>query len=283
MILLIAATAYVEADSSDRDPGANQDTQRRAEVSRVAEAEVRLLTVTVGRDRAVTAVVRPESLLRWSNPTVAAAYGEVFVWTVAGRPVALGCVYHAYDRPWGWILELVSTSERPVGASAERKTLWNTESAGVTFKLLEDAPPPSPKPAGRLSQMRKLAGRFSAEMIDERNGDEEKRSLRLLTHPVYRYSSDEEHVVDGSVFCFAEATDPEIWLLLEAVEEDGATSWRYGLARMNGSPMQVRFDGTTVHTWDKVEKPWANRSAPYVLCDVSPDIVKSETKTKGGD
>lgn len=109
IILFAIAVATIEEDSGDSAP-ANQQAEHRAEVSRVASAKVSRMKTAVGNEQPVAADLRPKSLLRWSNPTVAEVYGEVFAWTVGGRPVALGSVYHAYDRPWGWTLELDGTT-----------------------------------------------------------------------------------------------------------------------------------------------------------------------------
>lgn len=268
ILLAIAAVAAEEA-SSDSAP-ANQQAEHRAEVSRVAEAKVRSLKVTVGDDQPITADLRPESLLRWSNPTVADFYGEVFAWTVGGRPVALGSVYHAYDRPWGWTLELASMSNLGVRASDGQQTLWDAEPGGVEMRPFPDAPPPAEKAATRLSQMRKLVERFSIDLDDGRTDEEVHRRLRVLSQPLYRYSDTGENIVDGALYAVAEATDPEVWILLEATEHAGQKGWQYALARMNMWPMQVRLDGKIVQTWQKVAKPYGNRKAVYTLCAFSP-------------
>jgi hypothetical protein len=275
IILLTSLTVYADDESGDRSAPVNQEAERRDEVSRIARAKARRLTVTVGKDHAISALLRPESLLRWSNPTIGTIYGEVFLWTVGGRPVAIGSVYHRYDRPWGWNLELVSTCESPLQAVEDQETLWIAPSAGLEFQPVPDASPPAPKSATRLSQMRKLAERFSTDLADGRTDEDVNRQLRLLSQPLYRYSIEQENVVDAALFAVVEATDPELWIFLEAAQDADGAHWRYALARMDSWPMQVRLDGKVIQTWDKVEKPWAHRKAPYTLVPFPPNVPES--------
>lgn len=274
IILVALAVATADEDSSDADP-ANPQAEHRAEVSRVAGEKVRRVTVTAGDEKPVDALLRPESLLRWSNPTVADVYGEVYVWTVAGRPVALGSVYHAYDRPWGWTLELASMSSLRVHASEGSQTLWDAESGGVEMRPFPDAPPPAQKAATRLSQMRKLVQRFSVELDDGRTNEEIHRRLRVLSQPLYRYANAEEKIADGALFAVAEATDPEVWIILEATHQADGDVWQDAVARMNMWPMKVRLDGKLVQTWEKLAWPLAKRGTPYTICPFSPRLPAS--------
>jgi len=61
-------------------------------------------------------------------------------------------------------------------------------------------------------------------------------------------------VADGTLFVFAEATDPEVFLLLESRPVKGALEWQYGLARMVSVRVQVSY----------AEKPiWEVDTLPY--------------------
>src|ERR1700751_6001540 len=129
--------ARADDDLGERGTAANQLAERPRVVNRVAVAEVRRLKVGVGEDRPVAAVLRPESLLRWSNPTVGSIYGEVFLWTIGDRPIPIASIYHRFDRPSGWDLELVSTSELPLRATDGPETLWET-GPGIDYRPLDD-------------------------------------------------------------------------------------------------------------------------------------------------
>jgi hypothetical protein len=276
MLLLAALVTAEDGESNELAVADKLQSQRRAEVSRVADTKVRCLNVTTGADAVVAARLRPDSLLRWSNPTVGAVFGEVFIWTVEGRPAALGSVYHRYDRPWGWNLELVSMSVSPLRATENNTTLWEAATPGIEFRPAPESSPPSQRSSTRLSQMRKFAERFSVELSDGRTDEEVTRQLRLLSQPLYRYSTPSEGIIDGALFAVVEGTDPELWILVEAVREADAMIWQYAVARMDSWPMQVRFDGQVVQTWDKIEKPWAQRKANYTLIPFPPGVATDE-------
>jgi hypothetical protein len=276
VLLLATVVTSQAAASDDQTAGEQQQAEWREEVSRVAGAKVPRLQITVGSQDAVAARLAPEPLLRWSNPTVGTVFGEVFVWTVNGRPTAIGSVYHRFDRPWGWNLELVSTSESPLRAIEKGAALWEAESAGVEFRPVPDSSPPSPRAPARLSQMRKMSARFTVELSDGRTDEEVIRQLRLLSQPLYRYSDPQQGILDGALFAVVEGTDPELWIILEAVQHEDELHWQYALARMDSWPMQVRLEGKTVQSWDKIDKPWAKRKATYTLIPFPPSFAAAE-------
>jgi len=85
---------------------------------------------------------------------------------------------------------------------------WSPAAAQLTMAPLRDAPPPAESPRQRLGQMRELAGRITCEKTT-RTGD--TRALRLLSQPLARYESKTHEVIDGGLFAFVEATDPEVF------------------------------------------------------------------------
>ncbi|HEX5447217.1 MAG TPA: hypothetical protein VFW87_25605 [Pirellulales bacterium] len=83
-----------------------------------------------------------------------------------------------------------------------------------------------------------MGQRFSAHSIAPTG---ERRELRLLTTPLYRYESADPAVIDGALFAFVcnVGTDPEIFLLLEAREEPGGPRWQFALARFGSRDLFV--------------------------------------------
>ena len=78
--------------------------------------------------------------------------------------------------------------------------------------------------------MRELTRDFSASI----GRKVYRHELRLLTQPLYRYEHKEGQVLDGALFAFAEGTDPELLLLVEARQrKDQPAEWQYAPARMN--------------------------------------------------
>jgi hypothetical protein len=99
--------------------------------------------------------------------------------------------------------------------------------------------------------MRELAARFTVEKTTREN---ETRALRLLSQPVLRYESKLHQVSDGALFAFVEATDPEIFLMLEVRPIHDEPRWHYGLTRMNSIRLSAALDDKTV--WTAETLPW---------------------------
>jgi hypothetical protein len=274
VILLAMTMAAVPAAAwGDPDDGA-QEIRKRAEVARMAMTKARRVDVWVGDEPATAASLEAKSLLRWSNPNAGSVYGEVFLWSVEGRPVAIASIYRWFHPYHDATMEVVSVSTTRVRATEDDEPIWEPQTAGLQFQPLAEAPSPAKTPAARLGQMRSLARRFSAELLDSRSGEEVARELRLLNQPVYRYASEPTGVVDGALFALVEVTDPELWLLVEASNEGDNTVWKYAVARMNTGAMQARLDGKVIQSWERVVHPWKDRRATYTLFSFEPDPVE---------
>src|SRR5205085_10594892 len=123
-------------------------------------------------------------------------------------------------------------------------------------------------PAARLSQMRSMSGNFTADKTD-RDDNVSVQRMRLLTQPVFRYTSKAARVTDGALFAFVQGTDPEVLLLLEAQESDSGSAWHFALARMNSTAFNVRYLDRPV--WQTEVLPWdvvLNNREPYNLLDL---------------
>jgi hypothetical protein len=274
IVLTLSAVAAEPAPAGE----SSQEAARRKEVALLAPAKARQMEVWVGEEAAEKATLHAEPLLRWSNPTAGSVYGEVFLWSRHGRPVAIASIYRWYHPLKDSTLEVVSVSPAPLRAKEGTALLWESKSAGLTFRPLPGAPDPAETAGARLGQMRAASRRFTAELVDKRGGDEVPRQLRLLNQPVHRYSSSEEQVVDGALFALVETTDPEVWLLLEAAKhkDSGRVIWQYAVARMNADAIKVRLDDKEVQSFSKIVEPWRYRQATYTLVGFKPESVKLE-------
>ena len=137
--------------------------------------------------------------------------------------------------------------------------MWNPATPGIELKAFADAPPPADTLPVRLRQMRSLAGEFRAF----HNRPNKPEELRLLPQPLYRYENTESELLDGAIFSFVQATDPEVLLLIEARRTGDRFAWHYGLARMTSVPL--RADHRDAKVWE-VPDCWAqvsDRRAPY--------------------
>lgn len=267
-LLLVAEPA---ADSS-------ADKTRQEEVARLAQAEARQLVLLVGDKQPARAALHEQPLLRWSNPTAGSVYGEVFLWTVADRPAVIGSIYRWYHPYKDSTVELVSVAEQGVEASEGGVSQWRTKTPGLQFADLADAPVPAAAARVRLGQMRSLARGFTTELTDKRSGEEVVRKLRLLEQPLFRYASAGQKVLDGGLFAFVEGTDPEAWLLLEAVEHEGSRQWRFALVRMNVDALRVRRGDAVVKEWPGLRNAWSDRTTPYVMFNFDPEKALTAAK-----
>src|SRR5438552_5677213 len=156
--------------------------------------------------------LQPKPVLTYANPIRGEVYGDVFVWTHDGRPEVIGAVFdfRSEDK---FDSELHTLARGGVSGWREGREFWHPERPGVQFAKLPDGPEPATTAAGRLRQMREIARQFTVERDHPEQG---KGEMRLLTQPLYRYESREAKVLDGALFVFAEGTDPETFLLLEA-------------------------------------------------------------------
>lgn len=274
MLLIVFLTLALGADPTE--PVSDLETDRRDKVAKLAPAKARQVEMLIG-ESGEKAELRSEPLLRWSNPTAGSVHGEVFLWTHHKRPAAIASIYRWYEPYKDCTFEVVSTTSLTVTAQEANKALWEAKGPSVDWKKLDDAPIPAKNASGRLNQMRQLARRFSAELVDKRTGGEAvTRELRLLNQPVYRYESSDGSVIDGGLFALVETTDPEVWVLLEAIQREEKTTWQYALARMNADACEVRLDEKKVEAWEKIHEPWRKTRAPYTLVGFNPEDVKLE-------
>jgi hypothetical protein len=271
-IVLIITALLLTADPA-ASTAAPTDKSRQEEVAQIAPAKAKRLTLRVGDKDPVEAKLHAEPLLRWSNPTAGSVYGEVFLWTADRRPAAIASIYRWYDPYKDSSVEFVSIAERGVAATEEGVTHWQTKIPGLHFADLPSARAPAQSGRARLGQMRSLAREFSTELTDKRSGDVVVRKLRLLDQPVYRYDNSDESVLDGGLFAFVEGTDPEAWLLLEAVAGEGGRRWRFALARMNIDELRVRRGDAIVKEWPGLRDAWSDRTAPYIMFNFDPDTL----------
>lgn len=187
--------------------------------------------------------LKKEPVFEWSNPSrPRQGQGVVFLWLREGRPSAVGCIFsqlalqvkgrnvvhefHALDRD----KLLVS---RPRG-----KPPWRPQ-VGLQRKALSDAATPAPTRGARLVQMRRLAQEFTGHEVD---GEGKHVEMRLLPAPLYRYPVAKSGVIDGALFTLVstEGTDPEVFLILEAREEDGKTRWEYACCRFSDRSLYLQ-------------------------------------------
>jgi hypothetical protein len=218
-------------------------------------------------------VLRAKPVLTYANPIRGEVYGNVFVWTYDGRPEVIGAIFDFRNED-KFDSELHTLARDAVSGWREGRQFWSPERAGARFATLPDGPEPAISAAARLRQMRDLAKQFIVERDHPEQG---KGEMRLLTQPLYRYESPQAKVLDGALFVFAEGTDPEAFLLLEAAADRSV--WQFAFVRMNIVEFRGKYGGKEVWrvepvSWDTV----FDKQEPYAIVREKPSrgLVRSK-------
>ncbi len=231
--MLIVASGWTD----DESPAESDNSRLEYLVNRLQSLA---LGETAGERRPSELQASP--LLTWQNP-ISGANGGVFVWTIAGRPVAV-TKSHVNDRKQHYVETSITLRDGPQSTQAG-SAIWVPEATTAVVVPVTDLAPPRETKAGRLQQMRELAGSFEIE--DQWGEDQEELyQLRLLPRPLYRYEAPMEHVIDGALFGYSQGTNPEAVVVIEVVETDSGSEWRCQVSRLTGYAVTARRNGDVV-------------------------------------
>jgi hypothetical protein len=176
-------------------------------------------------------------VLRWPNPTREVPDGATFVWTLDGRPLAIGCVWRF--RGLGFAFH--SLTPQPIQAAHGDQVVWKCDRQGMTLESFADSPVPAKSAVTRAKQIRDLARRFNCHLVGQG-----KEKLRLLNRPLYVWDRNGDKLTDLALFGFVQGTDPEVILLLEAIDGARGQEWRYALTRRSMAALEADLDGKKV-------------------------------------
>ena len=210
-------------------------------------------------------------LMRWSNPAVGRVYGSVYLLTDENRPQAIICPYKWFSPYTGFEMECRSLSAIGVKGVRGGKTVWSTTRPGIEWQLVPSYPPVGQTATERQRQLKTIAQEFTAELLDIRtNQDGEDQRLRQLTQPVFRYECLSQNVLEGGVVAFVVGTDPELLLLIEAIESEGDRFWQYALARMNSDRLAVHHREKEVWRVERLtQEKMRDQKEPYFIFEIS--------------
>lgn len=179
--------------------------------------------------------------------------GAIYVWTNQGCAEAVACFWRAPDGDGKVSIahELHSLSPRVLVSQRDGLHDWKP-TAGLLRRPVPDAAVPAATARARLQQMRAIGRIFAARSVSSGG---ERTELRLLPQPLYRYDSTSPDVIDGALFSFvcSVGTDPEVFLLLEAVKTKQGAQWHYAVARFSHLNLFVDFQEREV--WQAVRSP----------------------------
>ena len=260
--VVAASSSATLAEDPLKTQTANVEVQEATE--RIT-AELTLWKFRLSKDSDRDLTLVPTPILRWTNPTVGRVYGNVYVITNESRPQAIISPYKWFEPYRSFEVECLSVATTGIQGTREEKSVWSTTKPGLEWRPVPGNPTVGTSNVERQRQMKKLASQFTAELLDTRSNEKgEDQQLRQLTQPVYRYESPAYHVVEGGVFAFVVGTDPEVFLLLEAVETGETTNWHYGLARMNSDQLSINFQDKKVWQIDRLPyETYRDAKQPY--------------------
>jgi hypothetical protein len=205
-------------------------------------------------------------ILRYTNPlTDSIEEGALFLWMAGKRPVAaVSPSFRGTTIFW----ELSSLSDTPLKLIRNGVVVWQPPSSSRKSEKFAEAPVPAPAAAGRLVQMRALARRFQVRELRR----EQWQEGRLLSQPLHRWEDSSSGVIDGALFGYAETTDPELLLVIEARQESDAkqATWHFVLAKMTSSPMTVNLDEKQIWSVDGYWRNPRTPQDPYVEAQLGP-------------
>jgi hypothetical protein len=207
--------------------------------------DARKYVIESAKDRAKL-TFNEKSLMNWTNPARQQERGAVYVWTLDDRPLAIGSLFtYEYNDKVYAKHEFHSLATGPLRSTFDGTLAWTPKAAGIEWHDFEDSPNPGTTHTARLLQMRQLARPFRAELVSPK---EDRTELRLISRPLSEYSSSKNGVIDGAIFSFAVATDPEVLLLIEAYESDVNGVKRTGFRRAFA---RFHYWNVAVYTGDK--------------------------------
>jgi hypothetical protein len=261
-LIVCALFGQVEAGAGAQAPKDEQAQQSAERVLTLAKQ----YEFYAEASRKTKLTLQDKPILTYSNPVRGDVYGDVFVWTREGRPEVVAAIFDYRTNKWIDSELHMLAGEKTVGVR-DGRIFWQPDKPGVLFRPVPVAGAPADSAAKRLVQMRAMAREFSVERNHPEQG---KDTLRGLSQPIFRYASPALDIADGAMFVFVEGTDPEAFLLVEAVGKENP-QWQFAFARMNIVEFDGKYKGQEVWHADKVDwDTMFDKQEPYAIVRENP-------------
>lgn len=237
--------------------------------ARLALAEAKAYELRLKGEEGPQLELSEPPALKWSNNYEATVHGSVLIWTHDGRPQVIACIYKFFTTKDEFSAEFHSLAEGPLTALKRGQVVWQPTAAGIEFKPLAELAAPAKTAPARLVQMRNIARDFSADVTIWSGTNHQ---LRLMTQPLMRYGKGSDGLMDGAIFAYARATDPDVLLVLEAKATAGKEPrWEYALARMHGGALKVRYRDDEVWSAEALAPPYFQKTGAYTTFQNIPE------------
>jgi hypothetical protein len=239
-------------------------TDAEKETRRVSEQLISGIDLEILTDDKWIKVKRIEKpLLLYGDYTRENDRGSLWGWGEKGRPVALLELFQDTSNRTKWIFCISNTSGRTLRATRGGVPWWKENDSDVELKSLPQAPTPAADAMQRQRQVRLLAQKFSGHEFWNPNNS--RYELRRIERPLYTYRDEASGVLEGALFTFANGTNPEIMLFVEArvdPKDKSQASWHYVVGRSSDAELRLEYSGNEVFKAPRSDLP-SDPEKPY--------------------
>jgi hypothetical protein len=233
----------------------------KAMEQRAREMKVRRAGARPDAQAEAGAELIPQPLFHYTDEPRRILDATLWGWTSQGRLLAICKIenYEGQSHPEGqWLYCFGSLSRGLVEAEWSDGHRWTAQKPGLELALLPKAPAPAEGKAARLRQMKEIAKRFDATIID--TPVNRRQQMRLLPRPLHRYETPAGELLDGAIFGLTtNGTNPDAILAVELHKTEAPEpEWKFAVAGMTQGALSVRFDEKEVWT-----KPYATAIGSY--------------------
>jgi hypothetical protein len=138
LMFLVTAVGQAQEAQSGEPGGEDLEKANAAETSRLAKEELARWKFYLGADRRAEPRMHAEPVFRWSNPVTGPVYGDIYLWTLDGRPQLVVSVHKFFTPKLKHMsTEFHSLALEGLTAIRSGQQIWNPPRAGVELK-----PPP---------------------------------------------------------------------------------------------------------------------------------------------
>lgn len=274
---LVALSALVFASSISAEDTKETAEARKARIERAARHMLKC-EMRLADDMQIIIERTDRAALVFGDLARGNTNGTLWVYGKTGRPLAFVELYKGIEPNSQWCHAATLTGTRQVVLTTPLVSRWMPETTQIEPVLFPEVATPEAKESLRLRQLKELALKFSAHQFWD--PDNSRFELRLLVQPVHRYSDPNAGIQDGAAFVFANGTNPEVIVMIEALGKDVKSSrWHYSFARLGSAEMHVKLDNQEVWKRDRTPGVIGTPRDPYWMffspSEAEDDEVKS--------